>query len=48
MATALVLIDVINDFFDPVGRFPKIEENVKPVYLLYNDYAKYYAQRPCR
>ena len=34
---------VDNHFFDPVGRFPAIEEDVEPLYLLYNDYAKYYS-----
>ena len=33
---------VDNRFFDPVGRFPQIEEDVAPLHLLYNDYAKYY------
>jgi D-lyxose ketol-isomerase len=33
---------VDNHFFDSVGRFPEIEEDVAPLYLLYNDYAQYY------
>jgi D-lyxose ketol-isomerase len=33
---------VDNHFFDSVGRFPEIEEDVAPLYLLYNDYSKYY------
>jgi D-lyxose ketol-isomerase len=33
---------VDNRFFDPVGRFPEIEEDVAPLHLLYNDYAAYY------
>lgn len=33
---------VDNRFFDPVGRFPEIEEDVAPLHLLYNDYATYY------
>jgi D-lyxose ketol-isomerase len=33
---------VDNRFFDPVGRFPDIEEDVQPLYLLYNDYLRYY------
>lgn len=33
---------VDNHFYDPVGRFPEIEEDEKPLYLLYNDYARYY------
>ncbi|MEI8138862.1 MAG: D-lyxose/D-mannose family sugar isomerase [bacterium] len=31
-----------NTFYDPVGRFPEIEEDVAPLHLLYNDYANYY------
>jgi D-lyxose ketol-isomerase len=30
-----------NRFYDKVGRFPGIVEDVKPVHLLVNDYAKY-------
>jgi len=30
-----------NRFYDPVGRFPDIEEDVKPIHLLVNDYKKY-------
>jgi D-lyxose ketol-isomerase len=33
---------VDNHFYDPVGRFPEIEEDVPPLYLLYNDHCKYY------
>ncbi len=33
---------VDNRFYDPVGRFPEIEEDVEPLYLLYNDYPRYY------
>ena len=33
---------VDNHFHEPVGRFPEIEEDVAPLYLLYNDYKKYY------
>jgi len=33
---------VDNHFYDDVGRFPDIEEDVKPAHLLYNDYADYY------
>lgn len=33
---------VDNHFYEPVGRFPDIEEDVPPLYLLYNDYRKYY------
>jgi D-lyxose ketol-isomerase len=36
---------VDNYFFDPVGRFPAIDEDVEPLYLLYNDYARYYGKR---
>ena len=30
-----------NRFHQPVGRFPDIEEDVVPIYLLCNDYAKF-------
>ena len=30
-----------NRFYQPVGRFPQIEEDVEPVYLLASDYPKY-------
>ena len=30
-----------NRFYDKIGRFPEIIEDVKPVHLLVNDYAKY-------
>ena len=30
-----------NRFLDPIGRFPTIEEDEAPLYLLYNDYARY-------
>jgi D-lyxose ketol-isomerase len=33
---------VDNNFYDPVGRFPDIEEDEEPLYLLYNDYKDYY------
>ena len=33
---------VDNHFFDPVGRFPQIAEDAEPLYLLYNDYDRYY------
>lgn len=36
---------VDNRFLDPVGRFPQIEEDEPPLYLLYNDYARYYRTR---
>ena len=39
---------VDNHFLDPVGRFPAIEEDVEPLYLLYNDYAKYYSASSSR
>lgn len=32
-----------NRFHQSVGRFPEIEEDVEPQYLLVNDYPKYYA-----
>jgi D-lyxose ketol-isomerase len=31
-----------NRFFDPVGRFPTIEEDEPPLYLLVGDYPNYY------
>jgi D-lyxose ketol-isomerase len=31
-----------NRFYEPIGRFPDIEEDVPPLYLLCNDYARYY------
>ncbi|GIV76759.1 D-lyxose/D-mannose family sugar isomerase [Litorilinea aerophila] len=31
-----------NRFYEPVGRFPAIEEDEPPLYLLVNDYARYY------
>jgi D-lyxose ketol-isomerase len=30
-----------NRFYDKVGRFPDIDEDVEPVHLLVNDYQKY-------
>jgi D-lyxose ketol-isomerase len=33
---------VDNRFYEPVGRFPEIEEDVAPLHLLYNDYVRYY------
>lgn len=30
-----------NRFYDTVGRFPDIDEDVEPVHLLVNDYSKY-------
>jgi D-lyxose ketol-isomerase len=41
-------VSLVNDdqhdhrFYDPVGRFPDIEEDVPPLYLLSNDYSRYY------
>jgi D-lyxose ketol-isomerase len=32
-----------NRFYEPVGRFPAIEEDEPPLYLLVGDYAKYYS-----
>jgi D-lyxose ketol-isomerase len=34
-----------NRFYDPVGRFPEIEEDEPPLYLLCNDYSRYYRPR---
>jgi len=31
-----------NNFFDPVGRFPEIEEDEEPLHLLASDYQKYF------
>jgi hypothetical protein len=31
-----------NRFFEPVGRFPTIEEDEAPLHLLVNDYERYY------
>jgi D-lyxose ketol-isomerase len=33
-----------NRFLEPIGRFPDIEEDEKPLYLLVNDYTTYYKQ----
>ncbi len=33
---------VDNHFYEPMGRFPDIEEDEPPLYLLYNDYKNYY------
>jgi D-lyxose ketol-isomerase len=30
-----------NRFFEPVGRFPEVEEDEKPLYLLGNEYKKF-------
>ncbi len=30
-----------NRFYDPIGRFPDIEEDIQPKYLLCNDYKKF-------
>ena len=41
-------VSVVNDdnsdnrFYDPVGRFPKIEEDLRPLHLLCTDYENYY------
>jgi D-lyxose ketol-isomerase len=34
-----------NRFYEPVGRFPDIEEDALPLYLLGNDYARFYNQK---
>ena len=34
-----------NRFLEPVGRFPEIEEDTPPLYLLCTDYPNYYAVR---
>jgi D-lyxose ketol-isomerase len=33
---------VDNRFYEPVGRFPDIAEDEPPLFLLYNDYKRYY------
>ena len=33
-----------NRFYEPVGRFPDIEEDAQPLYLLGNDYTRFYNQ----
>jgi hypothetical protein len=33
---------VDNRFYDRVGRFPEIEEDEPPLYLLVQDYPKFY------
>jgi D-lyxose ketol-isomerase len=30
-----------NRFYEPVGRFPEIEEDEKPLHLLVTDYPRY-------
>ena len=32
-----------NRFYEPVGRFPEIDEDVPPLYLLCNDYVRYFS-----
>lgn len=34
---------VDNHFYEPVGRFPTVEEDVEPLHLLMGDYAKFLA-----
>lgn len=34
-----------NKFYEPVGRFPEIEEDEPPLHLLVGDYPRYYAPR---
>jgi D-lyxose ketol-isomerase len=31
-----------NRFYEPMGRFPEVEEDVPPLHLLCNDYGRYY------
>ena len=33
-----------NRFFEPLGRFPEIEEDEEPLHLLVTDYPKYYSR----
>lgn len=35
--------DTDNRFFEPVGRFPDIEEDAEPLYPLVKDYTRYYS-----
>jgi D-lyxose ketol-isomerase len=35
-----------NRFYEPVGRFPKIEEDEPPLYLLCNDYQRFRRPQP--
>jgi D-lyxose ketol-isomerase len=35
-----------NCFYEPVGRFPQIEEDEPPLHLLVNDYDRYYQPTP--
>ncbi len=35
-----------NKFLEPIGRFPDIDEDEPPLYLLVNDYAKFYHPAP--
>ena len=30
-----------NCFYEPVGRFPSVEEDMEPLHLLVSDYKKY-------
>ena len=34
-----------NCFLEPLGRFPAIEEDEPPLYLLVGDYGKYYTAK---
>ncbi len=34
-----------NRFYEPIGRFPEIDEDVPPLYLLCNDYDLYYKKK---
>ena len=38
--------NVDNRFYEPIARFPDIEEDEPPLYLLCNDYPKYYQRNP--
>jgi len=37
-----------NRFYEPMGRFPVIDEDEPPLYLLVSDYARYYSGEPSR
>jgi D-lyxose ketol-isomerase len=34
-----------NRFYEPIGRFPEIDEDVPPLYLLCNDYPRYFKKK---
>jgi D-lyxose ketol-isomerase len=38
--------NVDNRFYEPIGRFPSIEEDEPPLYLLVGDYSRFYHGKP--